>query len=346
MAVNTSSRRLSGQPPQTTSPSGPGFRRRVRRHAIAYLFIAPTVFTMLLVHFVPSAQALYMSLLDLKQTNLLLYLRAPFVGLQHYQQILGGLFFGTDDVNVSSLGQALNNTLWYTFWVNVGTIGLGLVLALLLNRRFRGVGLARTMVLLPWVVPTFVVGIAWNLIWLSDGGLANRLLVDWLHILPFRPTWLTGPASFWALVIPTIWRGLPFAAVMLLSGLQVIPPDLYEAATVDGANGLARLRYITLPLLKPILAVLVLFGTVFNLIGGQGYNISASMFTAGSGAAVNGGRYADLLVPAIVRQSFERQLFGFGAASSVLVMIVLMVFVAVWYRAFRGAMTADEKAEG
>jgi multiple sugar transport system permease protein len=157
-----------------------------------------------------------------------------------------------------------------------------------------------------------------------------------------RPTWLTGPASFWALVIPSIWRSLPFASVMLLAALQVVPTDLYEAARVDGASALARFRYITLPFLKPVLSVLVLFGTVFDLIGGQGYNISASMFTAGSGASVNGGRYADLLVPAIVRQSFERQLFGFGAAASVLVMLILMLIVAVWYRAFRSAAsTAD-----
>ena len=315
---------------------------RVRRNAIAYAFIAPTVAVMLLVHIVPSVQALYMSLLDLKQVNLLLYLRAPFVGLQHYQTIVGGVLFGADDVNVASLGQALNNTLWYTFWVNLGTLGIGMLLALLLHRRFRGVGLARTLVLLPWVMPTFVVGIAWNLIWLRDGGLANRLLVDWLGLLSDRPTWLTGPASFWALVIPSIWRSLPFASVMLLAALQVVPVDLYEAARVDGASALARFRYITLPFLKPVLSVLILFGTVFSLIGGQGYNISASMFTAGSGASVNGGRYADLLVPAIVRQSFERQLFGFGAAASVLVMLILMLIVAVWYRAFRtAASTAD-----
>jgi multiple sugar transport system permease protein len=315
--------------------------RRMRRNAIAYAFIAPTIATMLLVHFIPGVQGIYMSFLDLKQVNLLLYLRAPFVGFEHYQQILG-IFFGSDDVNVAALGQALNNTLWYTFWVNVGTLGLGMVLALLLQRRFRGVGLARTLVLLPWVMPTFVVGIAWNLIWLQDGGLANHLLVDWLGVLHFRPSWLTGPASFWALVVPTIWRSLPFTAVMLLAGLQVIPTDLYEAARVDGATGLDRFRYITLPFLKPVVSVLVLFGTVFNLIGGQGYNISASMFTAGSGASVNGGRYADLIVPAIVRQSFERQLFGYGAAASVVVMLILLVIVAVWYRGFRSALTTAD----
>jgi multiple sugar transport system permease protein len=313
----------------------------MRRNRIAYAFIAPTLVAMLLVHIIPSIQALYMSLLDLKQTNLLLYLRAPFVGLQHYQNIIGGLVSGGDDVNVASLGQALNNSLWYTLWVNVLTLGLGMVLALLLNRRFRGVGLARTMVLLPWILPTFVVGIAWNLIWLSDGGLANSLLVDWTGLLETRPTWLTGPGSFWALVIPSVWHGLPLAAVMLLAGLQVIPLDLYEAARVDGASAWSRFRYITLPLLRPVIGVLLLFGTVLNLIGGKGYNISASMFTAGSGAAVNAGRYADLLVPAVVRQSFERQLFGFGAAASVLMMIVLMVIVALWYRAFRSAMTSE-----
>jgi multiple sugar transport system permease protein len=311
------------------------------RNVIAYAFIGPTLAAMLLIHIVPSIQALYMSLLDLKQANLLLYLRAPFIGLTHYQDLVGGLVFGSDDVNVASLGQAFNNTLWYTLWVNVGTLGLGMLLALLLNRRARGVGVARTFILLPWVVPTFVVGIAWNLIWLQDGGLANRVIVDWLGLVQDRPAWLTGPNSFWALVIPTVWRSLPFTAIMLLSGLQVIPPDLYEAAAIDGASPLARFRFITLPLLRPILAVLVLFGTVFNLIGGQGYNISASMFTAGSGAAVNGGRYADLLVTAIVRQSFDRQLFGFGAAASVLVMVVLMVFVAVWYRFFRSALTTE-----
>jgi multiple sugar transport system permease protein len=327
--------------PPRAAVGGPVVQRSFRRNRIAYAFIAPTVLAMLLVHFIPSAQALYMSLLDLRQANLLLYLRAPFVGLQHYQRIVNGIVFGSDDTNVAGLGQALNNTLWYTFWVNVLTLVIGLMLAMLLTRRFRGVGVARTMVLLPWIMPTFVVGIAWNLIWLSDGGLANRILVDWLGLFGTRPTWLTGPASFWAVVIPTIWRSLPFTAVMLLAGLQVIPTDLYEAARVDGANAWSRFRYITLPLLRPVLAVLVLFGTVFNLIGGQGYNISASMFTAGSGASVNGGRYADLLIPAIVRQSFERQLFGFGAATSVLVMLILMVLVAVWYRAFRGAMTSD-----
>lgn len=315
--------------------------RRIRRNAIAYAFIAPTAAAMLLVHFIPGAQGIYMSLLDLKQVNLLLYLRAPFVGLQHYQDIFG-VFTGTDDLNVAALGQALNNTLWYAFWVNVGTLALGLILALLLHRRFRGVGVARTLVLLPWVMPTFVVGIAWNLIWLRDGGLANHLLVDWLGLFPDRPTWLTGPASFWALVIPTIWRTLPFTAVMLLAGLQVIPTDLYEAARVDGATALDRFRYVTLPFLKPVLSVLVLFGTVFDLIGGQGYNISASMFTAGSGASVNGGRYADLIVPAIVRQSFDRQLFGYGAAASVVVMLILIVIVGVWYRGFRTAASTAE----
>jgi multiple sugar transport system permease protein len=118
----------------------------MRRHGLAYTFLAPTLVAMLLVHIVPSVQAVYMSLLDLRQSNLLLYLAAPFVGLDHYAEILSGLIFGSDDSRLSVLSQALVNTLWYTFWVTVGTLGLGMVLALLLNRPFRGQGVARTVV--------------------------------------------------------------------------------------------------------------------------------------------------------------------------------------------------------
>jgi multiple sugar transport system permease protein len=289
---------------------------------------------MLLVHFIPTVQAIYMSFLDLRQINLLQYLRAPFVGMRHYNELVGGFVLGSNDAQVSTLTQAFRNTIRYAFWVNVLTLSLGMVLALLLNRKFRGRGLARTLVLLPWVVPTFVVGTMWNLIWLQRGGLANRILVDWTGILDEPHTWLIGPMSFWALVIPTVWRGLPFVAVMLLSGLQSIPEDLYEAAVVDGANAWQRFRYITLPMLRPMLTILVMFGIVFNLIGGSGYNISASLFGGGSYA----GRYADLIVPAIVRQTFERQLFGFGAAASVLVMLALLVFIAIWYRVFRSSL--------
>jgi multiple sugar transport system permease protein len=308
----------------------------LRRYRIAYLFIAPAVAAMLLVHVIPSVQALYMSLLDLNTRTLLLYLAAPFVGLQHYQAILGGLFFGSDDALIRGLSQALVNTFWFTLWVQIGTLVFGLLLALLLHREFRWRGIARTLVLLPWVVPTFVVGIIWQFIWLQQGGLANRILFDWLRLVDRPVTWLLLENARTALIIPAIWRGLPFATVMFLSALQVVPLDLYEAAGIDGADAWARFRYITLPLLKPVILITTLFGVIFNFFGFGPYNIAVSLF-----GTDNLGRHVNLLSLAIIRQTFANQLYGYGAAASVLLMLVALVFVGVWYRAFRADLTAE-----
>lgn len=314
----------------------PSLRTRIRQNRIAYFFIAPAVFMMLLVHVAPTVQALYMSLLDLRQSTLKLYLRAPFVGLEHYGDIVGGFLFNSGGSNIRGLSQAFRNTLWFTFWVNVGTLVIGMVLALLLNRQFRGRGIARTLVLLPWVVPSFVAGIIWRYIWLQQGGLANRILVDWTGLADAPIQWLLLENARWALIIPAVWRNVPFSALMLLAGLQVIPTDLYEAARVDGASPWQRFRFITLPMLKPTLVIIVMFGVVFNLFGFGPYNIAISMF-----GSANLGRYADLLVPAIARQTFTNQLYGYGAAASVLIMIMAMGFVIAWYRIFRDTLTAS-----
>ncbi len=312
------------------------WRRRVNENRIAYAFLAPAVTLMVLIHLIPTVQALYMSLLNLRQDNLRLYLRAPFVGLRHYGNILGGLVTGTGSSYVQGLSQALFNTFIFAVAVNGAILGLGLVLALLLNRDFLGRGLARTLVLLPWVIPTFVAGLIWRYIWLQQGGLANRILVDWLGIIDTPITWLVGPNARWALVIAAVWRGVPLMCLMLLAGLQVIPHDLYEASGIDGATVWQRFRYITLPMLKPIIAIQLMFGMVFNFFGFGPYNIAVAMF-----GGLNLGTYADLLIPTIARQTFTNQLYSYGAAASVLMMIVAMGFVVLWYRVFRDALTAQ-----
>jgi len=325
------------QPSKKTKPAQKPLRHRIRQNAMAYWFITPTVFLMFLIHFIPTAQGIYLSLLDVRLTTLTLYLKAPFVGLKYYKEVILGILTGSDNSRITGFVNALGNTLEYTLWTNIGTIGMGIILALLLNRQFRGRGIARTLVLLPWVVPTFVTGTIFNFIWLQNGGLANRILVDWLGIVNEPISWLIGPNSLYALSIATIWRGLPFTTILLLSGLQVIPPDLYEAAGLDGANAWQRFRYITLPLLKPVLTIMVMFGVIGGLYGG--YNIAAQMFGGGTGFA---GQYADLLVPSITRQTWERHLYGFGAASSVILMMLMLAFVAIWYRVFRSSLTSQD----
>ncbi len=309
-------------------------RRRVSQNRIAYAFLAPAVILMVLIHLIPTLQALYMSLLNLRQLNLREYLGAPFVGLRHYENIIVGLITGGGSSTVQGLSQALTNTFIFAFAVNGAILGLGMILALLLNREFTGRGLARTLVLVPWIVPTFVAGLIFRYIFLQQGGLANRILVDWLGIIDTPITWLVGPNARWALVIAAVWRGVPLMCLMLLAGLQVIPGELYEAAGIDGASAWQRFRYITLPMLKPIIAIQLMFGMVFNFFGFGPYNIAVAMF-----GGLNLGRYADLLIPTIARQTFTNQLYSYGAAASVLMMIVAMAFVVAWFRIFRDALT-------
>ncbi len=289
---------------------------RVRYYRIAYAFIAPAVLFMLLVHIIPTLQAIYMSFLDLNTRTLLLYLKAPFIGLEHYINIIGGLISGTGDSLIKGLGQALVNSFWFTLWVQGGTLLISLVLALLLNREFRGRGIARTLVLLPWVVPTFAVGIMFQFIWLQQGGLANRIIYDWLHLVDQPISWLIGENTRAALIIPAIWNGLPFSTVMLLSALQIVPLDLFEAAAIDGANAWQKFRYITWHYLKPVVFTTTMFGVIFNFFGFGPYNIAVSLFSSD-----NLGKFNNLLTIAIVRQTFNNQLFGYGAAASVLVMV-------------------------
>lgn len=305
---------------------------RMWRYRVAYLLILPTVTMMLLVHFLPIVQGTIMSVLDLNgPQKLRLFLGAEFSGLENYQTLL----FNTSDAGVKTILNAARNTFFYTIIVNMGTIGLGLLAALLLNRRFRGQRMARTLLLLPWIIPTYAVGLMWANMWLSETGIVNTLLVDILHLSEERPFWLIGPNAFWAVVIPTIWRGLPFNTVMLLAGLQVVPDELYEAAQIDGASIWQQFYFITLPLLKPVIAIMMLWGIIFTAFG---YNIVIMMFGNGGGFP---GEFADLLMPAIHRATFSKFSFGIGAAASIVMMAVMLVFVGIWMRTFRDSFTQE-----
>jgi multiple sugar transport system permease protein len=180
--------------------------------------------------------------------------------------------------------------------------------------------------LAPWIVPSFVVAVLWQFMWQSDVGIVNKVLVDYTHVLHTRPIWLLGDNSMWAIVIPSVWRGLPFAMIFFLAGLQAIPSELHEAAAIDGAGPLRRFRHITLPLLRPLIAIQLLFGVIY-----AAYQFSIPYIMLGS----NPGPDADLMMTLIYRQSFSNNLFGFGAAASTLLMGAMAVWVLIWYRAFK-----------
>lgn len=317
--------------PQNLVQPRHGLWWRVRRNGFAYAMIAPAVLAMILVHFIPTAQAIYMSFLDLRVRTLKQFLGAPFIGLNNYTDI-----FKDNSPLSYGLADAARNTFFYAIVVNTGTILIGLGAALLINREFRGRGIIRTLLLMPWILPTYIVGLVWGFMWRQDTGVINNILVA-LSLTNHQqaPFWLIGPNVFWAITIPTIWRSFPFTMILLLSGLQVIPADLYEAARIDGASAWQSFRHITAPLLKPVLAIIILWGVIGSVYA---YNIVAVMFGNGAGYP---GPNGDLMQVLIQRQTFQGYAFGAGSAVSVLLMIAMLIFVAIWYSFFRRSLSAE-----
>lgn len=276
---------------------------------------------MVLVHVIPSLAGVFTSTLDLNTFTIDEQFGAPSAGLGNYE----GLFDSANPLN-DGFTNALRNTAFYTALVVAATIAGGLGLALLLNRRFRGNRIARTLMIAPWVVPSFVVAMLWQLMLQSETGIVNKILVDYTGILNTKPVWLIGENTLWAIIFPSIWRGLPFATLIFLAGLQAIPRELHEAAAIDGAGTWRRFRFVTLPLLRPLIAIQLLFGVIY----------SAYMFTIPYiMLGANPGENADLAMTMVMRESFGNSLFGYGAAISVLLTAMMLVWVAIWYRGFK-----------
>jgi len=297
-------------------------RRTLRSHRLAYRLILPAAVFMVIVHLLPTLGGVVISFKNLNTFTFAKLFGAPWNGLENYRAIL----FDSANPLHSGFVDALRNSAIYTTTVVAGILVGGLAIALLMNRQMRGIRVIRTLMLTPWIVPSFVVASLWGFMWQSDVGIINKVLVDYTHVLGHRPVWLIGDNSIWAIVIPSIWRGLPFAMLIFLAGLQAVPRELHEAAAIDGAGPWQRFTRITLPLLRPLIAIQLLFNVIYAT-----YQYAIPVVMMGT----NPGPKADLMMTLIIRQSFSNNLFGFGSAASVLLMLAMGVWVAIWYRAFR-----------
>lgn len=177
-----------------------------------------------------------------------------FVGLENFRNLLQWQVFI----------QTVINSFTFTFFALVLKVGLGMVLALLMHQVVWGKNLFRGAVLLPFIVPTALSTVAWWKMLDPQYNIFNWLGVS-IGLIEQGPNWLGDP--LWAkfsVILVNAWRGTPFFAISILAGLVAIPKDLYDAATVDGAGPLNRFRYVTLPMLKPILSVVTLFSIIFT----------------------------------------------------------------------------------
>ncbi len=265
-----------------------------KRNPWPYLLVAPALLTVATVVFIPVVNAVSMSFqsYDLRRPS-----RIGFIGLQNYQDVLSDPLFW--------------QSVWKTvLWVVIG-VGFqflfGFILALLLNRRFFGRGLVRSISLIPWVTPGVLIGLMWR--WIYDGnyGVLNDILFRLGFIRDYIPFLARGDTAFPAVVLTIIWQGIPFFALMILAGLQGIPEELYDAADVDGANGVQKLFRITIPSLKNVIFVTTLLriiwvsnsvDVIFNLTeGGPAYATQTlSVYVFNKGNTLNLGYAATMSI--------------------------------------------------
>jgi multiple sugar transport system permease protein len=242
---------------------------------------------------------------------------ASFVGLGNYRQIMTGNIGAAKFFKVAAL-----QSVYWTVVVVFGQLVMGMLTALVLNERFPGRLFFRTAVIVPIAMPTVILALTWQ--WMYDPfyGLINYYL-RLAGLLSGPKAWVAQPNSpLWPLMAVAIWQGFPFMSLMLLSGLQAIPKELYEAAKVDGANALGRFRYITLPLLRTvtIIAVMLHFLWWWN-------HFDIIMIIGAGGGAFT---YGAMTLPILAWfEAFRWSHLGRGAAISVMSMIAL-AGIMIW----------------
>jgi ABC-type sugar transport system permease subunit len=228
-----------------------GLRRALGSdYRLGFIFVAPMVLLVLALVAYPFCYAVYLSL-----TQKFVGMPPVFVGFENYIRLASDGFFQ----------RAVANSFVFTFGSVVGKLGLGMLMALVLTSQIRFRSLFTGLLLIPWVAPTVVSAL--NFLWIYDGslGVLNYLLVKVFRILPQGVGWLSEPGTAMASVIfVNIWRGFPFFGISFLAGMKSIPAEMYEAASVDGANVLQRFRHVTLPGIRNIMIIVILLSTIWT----------------------------------------------------------------------------------
>jgi len=283
----------------------PKLQRRQTR--IAWILLVPSLAVVAFVALYPLGKTVYQSFTN--EEFLQGITPTKWVGLDNYRTLWHDTLFR----------DAVVETVKFTLITVSFEFVLGLIIALVVNSNFKGRGLMRAVMLVPWAIPTVVAAKMWQ--WMLDDtyGVINDLGVR-LHILSHSRAWISDPSTaLGAVCAVDIWKTTPFVALLLLAGLQVIPNDLYEAAAVDGASKLQQFWRITLPLLRPAILVALIFRTLDAL---RVFDVFFVFF----------GNRPDTQTMAIYAQStiVDDGHVGYGAAVSVAIFLIISLFVVIY----------------
>jgi len=292
-------------------------RARFRRSDVTrYMFVLPATVYLLVFFAYP---IVYNVIFSLQDVNIATFIsgNAPWVGLANYATALQSPTFQA----------AARNTAILTVLSLVFQFGVGMLLALYYNRGFPLAGAMRSLMLLPFLLPFIVTGSAFKWLFTDPNGLVNYLFSDLVHIVPPHTAWLADrQLALPVVILANVWVGIPFNMIILHSGLQGIPAEIYEAAAIDGANRWVRFWRITLPMLRPVISILLILGLIYTV-----QVFDAPYVLTGGGPADASQTFSILSY----QLSFGDFSFGQGAAVGNIMVLITLVLATGYLAAIR-----------
>jgi arabinogalactan oligomer/maltooligosaccharide transport system permease protein len=267
---------------------------------------------------------LYNVVLSFGDMNLTRIREWNFVGIRQYAKIF------TEPTQPDFYSVFLKTIIWTV--VNVFFhVSLGLFLALVLNQRLRGKSVFRTLLILPWAIPQYIVALTWRGMFNYEYGSINQILTKYLHLSPVE--WLKSPVeAFLACIVTNVWLGFPFMMVVALGALQSIPVELYEAADIDGAKWWRKFRTITIPLIRPVMIPAITLGVIWTF-----NNLNIVWLVSNTGEPSD---QTHILVSYVYKAAFNFYNFSYAAALSMVIFAILLVFSLVFMRKSRATEAA------
>jgi multiple sugar transport system permease protein len=281
-------------------------------------FLVPAVLYVLFAFVIP---IVYNLILSFEQTSpaTVSSLFAPFAGIQNYKLTL----------QQATTQSAIVRTFSFTFLSLLFQFVIGFGLALLFNLRFPLARFARSLIIIPWLLPLLITGFIFRFLFQTEAGAVNQILLD-VHLISHPVGFLTSPGwAFATVLIANIWIGIPFFTVLLFSGLQDVPVELKEAAMLDGANGWQRLIRVTLPVMRPVIEVVFVLGFVFTV---KVFDVVIGLTQGGPANSTQ------ILAPWAYNLTFQQFNYGQGAAVNTILLLVALVAAPIYIRLNRDSL--------
>jgi multiple sugar transport system permease protein len=307
MATQQSVARV-GAAPAAARPGAFKSSQRIlgRDWPIAWLFFLPAALLLFGLIGYPFVRALYLSFFNVVGVR-----EGAFVGFQNYANLLQDDFFR----------RSIVTTVTFTFWSEIFKFALGLSAALLLNSLPRWGAILGGIVLLPYIIPEVVRALAWRIVLDPLFGALNYILVNVLHVMDKAPSWLADPnTALPSVIMVNVWSGIPFFVLLFLAGLKAIDRELYDAASVDGANAWRRFLHVTMPGLRYVIIVAVLLSTIFTF---NSFTLTYLLTGGGPGGATR--------LYAILAYEYAIQALRYSSGVAVAMIVAPFLFVLILF---------------